>query len=335
MLRPTILEIKEIYYPILAIFGVPANIMTIVIPSRRNCGLSKCISVYMVAMATADLLVMIFNIITYHIFNYYFPQSFLSYTAVCKSIVYVNCTTVDMSVWFTVSFTFDRFVAICCQNFKTTYCTVRTAAVVIIIVSALIYLENIPFLFAFEQKRIINNVHWGCLASVKFFASPAGKAHFLLQSILVPWIPFAFILLFNCLTIRCILVASSARRGLWGQNSENQRDPEVENRRKSIILLFTVSGSFILLWLTAAVSFLTTRLTNTVHYGGDHGKPAYIATESGYLLMHFSSCTNACIYAATQTKFREDLKKVVKLPFRFILHWIKKMNNQTKASFAN
>ncbi|XP_067882306.1 probable G-protein coupled receptor 139 [Heterodontus francisci] len=314
MVRPTILQIKEIYYPILAIFGVPANLMTIVILSRGNCGLSKCISIYMVAMASADLLVMIFNIITYHIFSYYFPQSFLSYTAVCKSIVYVNCTTLDMSVWFTVSFTFDRFLAICCQNFKTKYCTVRTSTVVITSITALIYLENIPFWFAFEHKRIINNVHWGCLSSVEFFVSSAGTAYSWLQSILVTLIPFALILLFNCLTVRRILAASSARRVLRGNNSENQSDPEVENRRKSIILLFTVSSSFILLWLTAAVSFLTTRLTNTVHYGGDHGKPAYIATESGYLLMHFSSCTNACIYAATQTKFREELKKLQKFP---------------------
>ncbi|XP_078390048.1 uncharacterized protein LOC144671985 [Cetorhinus maximus] len=59
----TVLQIENIYYPVLAAFGVPANLMTIAILSRGNCDLSKCISLYMAAMAAADLLVMIFNIL--------------------------------------------------------------------------------------------------------------------------------------------------------------------------------------------------------------------------------------------------------------------------------
>ncbi|XP_067865932.1 uncharacterized protein [Heterodontus francisci] len=44
-----------------------ANLLTIVILSRGKCGLSKCISRYMVAMTTADLLVLIFDVILYEI----------------------------------------------------------------------------------------------------------------------------------------------------------------------------------------------------------------------------------------------------------------------------
>ncbi|GCB65894.1 hypothetical protein scyTo_0010026 [Scyliorhinus torazame] len=45
--KVVILLVKDIYYPILAAFGLPANLMTIVILSRGNCGLSKCITAYM------------------------------------------------------------------------------------------------------------------------------------------------------------------------------------------------------------------------------------------------------------------------------------------------
>ncbi|XP_067836952.1 probable G-protein coupled receptor 139 [Heptranchias perlo] len=312
-----------------------ANLVTIVILSRGNCGLSKCISVYMVAMATADLLVMIFNVIVYHIFSKLFPLSFLSYTAVCTFIVYMQCIALDISVWFTVSFTFDRFVSICCRKFKIKYCTLRTAAAVLTTVAVLLCLDNVPYWFAYEPERIINNMHWGCLPRLDFFSSPAGVAFNSFESVLIVWIPFALMLLFNCLTVRCILVASGARRGLRGHCSENQSDPEMENRKKSIILLFTVSGCFMLLWLTSAVSFLTTRLTNTEQYLIDYASPAYIATEAGYLLMYFSSCTNTCIYAATQTKFREELKKLMKSPWTFLLTLVKLMKNQTKASRPN
>ncbi|XP_067835723.1 probable G-protein coupled receptor 139 [Heptranchias perlo] len=323
MSQPTILLIKEIYYPILAAVGVPANLVTIVILSRRNCGLSKCISLYMVAMATADLLVMIINIIVYYIFSYHFPLSFLSQTPVCKFILYMATVNLDLSVWFTVSFTFDRFVALCCHKFKTRYCTERTAAAVITTFSVLIFLKHIPLLFAFETQQIINKVQWGCRSRVAFFSSPPGEAYVWFQIISIVCLPFTLIALFNSLTIRRILVASRSRRGLRDHSSENQCDPEMENRRKSIILLFTISGSFLLLWLTHIVSFLTTGLLNTTNYRGDRTNPGYIATEAGAMLKHLSSCPNTCIYAATQRKFREELKKMLKSPWTLILRLVR------------
>ncbi|XP_067864774.1 probable G-protein coupled receptor 139 [Heterodontus francisci] len=317
MVRPTILQIKQIYYPFLAAFGVPANLLTILILARGNCSLSKCISAYMVAMAAADLMVMIFNIILYNICTYNFPHSFLSYTAVCKFTIYFNSTSLHMSVWFTTLFTFDRFVAICCQRFKTKYCTVRNAAVVITTVSVLLSLQNLPYFFAFQSAQIINNIDWGCQPRQDFFSSLVGVGFSWLQSILSNWIPFSLILLFNCLTVRRIVVASRARRALRGHSSENQSDPEMESRRNSIILLFSVSGSYIVLWLTPIVSFLTTGLTDRARYRGDYVDPKYIATETGYMLMYLSSCANTCIYAATQTKFRDEIKMIVKSVWTF------------------
>ncbi|XP_067864726.1 probable G-protein coupled receptor 139 [Heterodontus francisci] len=270
------------------------------------------------AMATADLLLLIFHVIVVQIFSFQFPRSFLSYSAVCKFIVYICSFTLHTSVWLTVSFTFDRFVAICCRKFETSYCTVRTAAVVITAVAAFFSCKNIPFYFVIEPERIINNVSWGCRSRVEFFSSPAGVAFSCLESIVVPWLPLALILLCNCLTVRRILAASRARRRLRSHNIDNRSDPEVENRRKSIILLFAVSGSFILLWLPVSVSYLTTRLASTKRYAGGNTAPGYIATESGYLFMYLSSSVNTCIYAATQTKFREELTALVKSPWIFI-----------------
>ncbi|XP_043539021.1 probable G-protein coupled receptor 139 [Chiloscyllium plagiosum] len=293
--------------------------MTMVILSRRNCGLSECTCTYMVAMAIAALMILIFNVTVHHVFGYHFTHSFFSYTGVCMLFKYMNSISLLMAVWFTVMFTFDRYVAICCERLKTKYCTVKTAAAVLMSITALVCLESIPFLFAYEPEKIIDNLQWGCRTKLIFFTSPLGVAFSWLHSIFVPWIPFSLMLLFNCLTIRRILFANKIRRAIRGRNIECQRDEEVESRRKSIILLFTISSSFILLWLTAAVSFLSTRITNISHYRGDFAAPAYIATEAGYMLMYLSSCTNVCIYAATQSKFRHELKEVLTFPWSYLL----------------
>uniref|UniRef100_UPI00398F44C2 probable G-protein coupled receptor 139 n=1 Tax=Pristiophorus japonicus TaxID=55135 RepID=UPI00398F44C2 len=320
---------KRIFYSSSQIYHLEGqtNFMTIVILSRASCSLSECIYVYMVAMATADLLVLNINVIVYHIFNYHFPLSFLSQTPVCTFILYIATVNIDLSVWFTVSFTFDRFVVICCQRFKTNYCTKRTAVTVIITFSVLILLKNIPILFVYEAQQIINNMQWGCRPSVAFFASPPGAAYFWFHTVWVVWLPFALIALCNSLTIRRIFVANRVRRRLRGHSSEKQCDAETENRVKSIILLFTISGSFILLWLTAVISFLTTGLTNVSYYRGDRTSPAYIATETGIMMKLLSSCLNPFIYAATQRKFREVLKKMLTSPWILILRCVNNERN--------
>ncbi|XP_059497983.1 probable G-protein coupled receptor 139 [Stegostoma tigrinum] len=184
MRKPPILLLKEIYYPLLAAACLPANMMTVFILLRRNCGLSKCISTYMVAMATADLLVIINSIIVYRILSYHFPFSFLSHTPVCKLTVYMITVSLDLTVWFTVSFTFDRFVVICCQRFKAKYCTKRTATTVLTVISVLILLKNIPVLFAYEPEQIINNIQWGCRSSANFLVL-VGIPHVRMQGLLV------------------------------------------------------------------------------------------------------------------------------------------------------
>ncbi|XP_051894379.1 probable G-protein coupled receptor 139 [Pristis pectinata] len=312
------MEVKEIYYPVLATIGVPANLVAIVILSRGNCGLSKCSSVYMVGMASADLLVMIFNVTVCYIFTTQFPLSFLTRNPVCTFLIYMTAVTLDLSVWFTISFTFDRCVAICFRKLQTRYCTKTTATAVLTTLACLISLKNVPFFFAFNLQES-GAVQWGCKANVQFLTSPFGSAFFKFHTAWVAWLPFTLIFLFNALTVRRILAASRSRKELRGHRGEKQADPELENRRKSIILLFAISGSFVLLWLTATVSFLATGLTNTNSYRVDRVDPAYVATEVGAMLKYLSSCPNTFIYAVTQRKFREQLTGAAKYLWNLIL----------------
>ncbi|XP_041036611.1 probable G-protein coupled receptor 139 [Carcharodon carcharias] len=321
MERPIILRIKDIYYPVLVAIGTPVNLLTIVTLCRGNCHLSISISIHMVAMAVVDLLATLVYRIAHQILRERFSYSFLSCTVIFKLMLYMTCTNVGLSMSFTVCFTFDRFVAICCEKLKTRYCTERTAFIVIIIVSVLMCLENIPFWFAFEHKKVINNIQWGFSPNVAFFRSPVGGAYFRLQSVLVSLVPFAFILLCNCLTVRRIVVTNTARKTLRTPRTGNQRDPELENRRKSIILLLAMSANFILLSLTSVVSQWTDALVLRIQ--PEYADAAFIANESGYMLTQLKSCINTCIYAASQRKFREELINVVKSQWKFILSLVK------------
>ncbi|XP_032871851.1 probable G-protein coupled receptor 139 [Amblyraja radiata] len=273
-------------------------------------------------MAMSDLLVIFFQVLLQGIYVYYNPNAFFIRSTVCPSYVYLRILTLDYSVWLTLSFTFDRFVSICCPKLRLTYCTDKTAAVVIVSLCALSCLKYIPFYFMYEPRFTMDNVNWGCRPKPAYFTSIGWVIFSWMCNISLSLLPFVLILLLNGLTVNNIIAASRVRRRLKGHDG---KDTESENRRKSIVLLFTVSGTSILLWTTGAVTFICTRITiNFV--GSDLTSPSNIANEVGVLLIRVSSCANTCIYAMTQSKFRQELKNGMKS----LIHFFTKPTKRTR-----
>ncbi|XP_069779243.1 probable G-protein coupled receptor 139 [Narcine bancroftii] len=309
----TFLIVRKVYYILIAIIGIPVNVMALVILSRGKCGLSTCTTLYLVAMAVADPLTIIFNVVLGRISYLYFPQTFLHVTPVCSVIVVLARAATGCSVWFTVTFTFDRFVAIGCPKLKAKYCTVKTAGVVLTTAGILLCLQKVPFYFTFEPAKVIGNVGWFCLQKPSCFTDPSWVAFNSLNTIISPLFPFVLILLLNALTVKHILVASRVRKGLRGQSKrENHIDPEMEKRRRSAILLFTISGNFILMWLVHLVHFLYYTID-----GGDltlQNDSEYILSQSGYMFVSLGCCTNTFIYVVTQSKFRDQFLNALKYP---------------------
>ncbi|XP_059505535.1 probable G-protein coupled receptor 139 [Stegostoma tigrinum] len=273
-------------------------------------------------MAVADLLVIILDLILRHIPIVYKEQFyFLQYIPVCNIHAVLLYAATDCSVWFTVTFTFDRFVAICCQKLKSKYCSEKTAAVVLGTVTVLSCLKNIFWYFMLTAHYWLGNTPWFCEGTIDVHDSRAWVTVEFLHHILTPTLPFLLILLLNVFTVRHILVTSRARRRLRAHtNGDGQCDTEMRNQKKSIILLFVISANFILLWSMLMVYSLWSRMWD---FGYDSVSLDYLVQELGFMLQLLSCCTNTAIYAVTQTKLRQQLKNVLKYPFTQIHQSIK------------
>uniref|UniRef100_UPI00398F3616 probable G-protein coupled receptor 139 n=1 Tax=Pristiophorus japonicus TaxID=55135 RepID=UPI00398F3616 len=275
-------------------------------------------------MTTADLLVIISNVIIYYVLVYYLPFSLLTHTSIASVNEVINYMAVDCSVWLTVAFTFDRFVLICCQKFREKYCSEKTAAVITATVCAVFCFKNIPLYFAFEPADIINGVEWGANFKASYYTLPGWITFDWLDTILNPLLPYLVIILLNALTVRHIVLANQTRRALQGKrNDQNSNDPEVQSRRKSIILLFSISGTFIVLWMPFVVFFLISRITDRHYDPEEYTDPLLIAEYTGDMFQLLSSCTNTCIYALAQTKFREQFRNAITYPFFAIIKYAK------------
>ncbi|XP_067880075.1 prolactin-releasing peptide receptor-like [Heterodontus francisci] len=272
-------------------------------------------------MATADLLVVIFDLILRQIpIVYRVEVAFIWRMKVCNIHAVLLYAATDCSVWFTVTFSFDRFVAICCQKLKTKYCTEKTAAVVLGTVTVLSCLKNIFWYFLYTHFYSLSNSPWFCRVEVVISRSLAWAVVEFMHYILTPFIPFVLILLFNALTVRNIIVASRVRRRLRGGSSgESPSDPEMANRRKSMILLFVISANFILLWVVFMVCSILRRLD---YLWITVALPTFVP-EIGFMLQLLSCCTNTFIYAVTQRKFRQELWNGVKYPLTLMVKLIR------------
>uniref|UniRef100_UPI00398ED837 probable G-protein coupled receptor 139 n=1 Tax=Pristiophorus japonicus TaxID=55135 RepID=UPI00398ED837 len=296
--------------PVAAQSPPTVNLVTIVILSRGKCGLSKCIARYLLGMAAADLSLVFIDVILKRMNSIYFPMNFLYITPICSLILVLYIAARDCSVWFTVAFTFDRFVTICCHRFTAKYCTERTAAVVLSAVWAVACLRSLPFYFPYQPSFITDGVAWFCVTTDDYYTLTFWKAYEYINSIITPLFPIFLILSFNALTIRHIIAANRVRKRI--RNTENQRDPEMENRRKSMVLLFALSGNFILFWMTYVVRSLIWELQNYEYTDRHYSNPVYIAQQMGFMLQLLSCSTNTCIYGLSLTKFREELKTGLK-----------------------
>ncbi|XP_069798563.1 probable G-protein coupled receptor 139 [Narcine bancroftii] len=312
---------RRIVYIFIAVLGIPANVVALAVLSQGRCGLSTCTTRYLVSMAAADQLIILINVVLWRFSYYYFPSVFLHITPVCSLISVLGRVVTGCSVWFTVTFTFDRFVAICFPKLKTKFCTGKTASAVLTTTSVLLSLQRIPYYFTYEPLRVVGNVPWFCMQKASYFTNPGWVAFDWANTLITPLIPFALILFFNALTVRHVVLTSRVRRGLRRQRGGGSRsDPEMESRRRSMILLFAISGSFILLWSVHVVHFLyyTTSEANPNH----HNDSEIIFLQVGQLLLTLSCCTNTFIYALTQSKFREHLVDAVTFPITSVIHLI-------------
>ncbi|XP_067882355.1 probable G-protein coupled receptor 139 [Heterodontus francisci] len=302
------------------------NLLAIVILSGGKCKLSTCTTRYLVAMTMADLLVIITEITMIWIINYYFLGSFRNITHVCSVIGVLSCAAADCSVCFTVTFSFDRFIAICCQKLKTKYCPEKVAVVVLATTCLLLCSKNVPFYFIFESREIIDIISRLCYPKKSYFTEPGWMAFACFDNVLTPLLPYVLILSFNSLTVKQVLVASQVRKGLTSHSkAENCSDAEMVSRRKSVILLFTLSGSFILLCLVIVIEFLYHIISGKEP--GYYINSEYIFEHVGDMLRNLSCCSNTFIFGATQSKFREQFKSVVKYPVTSIVQLINKQNN--------
>ncbi|XP_067382372.1 probable G-protein coupled receptor 139 [Channa argus] len=297
--------------PSLTLILPSANTIAFLIIWRRNCMLSRTSTLYLMAISVADNLVLIFIVVLELSLKYYQQELFWNYEPWCRLRDIFNYGAYNASTWLVVVFTAERFVAIHTWRIKTKVCSPRCAAWTITAVFLFSHVFAIPYYWS--NASVYENNQTKCIYNLE---APPQFIHTLVwfQTLHVYIFPFLGILTINGLTLRLISLSSRIHVSSHFTSRVNKITPLLRSRRrKSMVLLVTVSMSFVLLSVTRAITQIILRMTQMHSFDrNDYSFQINIVADTGTMLSLSNAAVNMYLYVCTQSKFRQEFLAYVR-----------------------
>ncbi|KAJ8016132.1 hypothetical protein DPEC_G00004010 [Dallia pectoralis] len=300
--------LQGVFYPAMAIVGIPSNIATFLIFWRRNCMLSKSSTYYLMAISIADTFVLVFIVVLETTVKFHQEEPYWSRDPWCRLRDVFNYGTYNTSTWLVVAFTIERFISIPTWAIKAKFCTPRSALKAIAAVVFLGHILAVPYYWANVSLYHQNGSMWVCVYDRN---APSGYVHTMVwgQTLVSYVLPIQIIPTLNGLTLRQISLSNRVHVTAAADLSPRayRVTPLLRSRkRKSVVLLVTVSMSFVLLSAPRAITQIILR---TAYYGldrNDYSRQINVAADIANMLRLTGASVNMYLYACTQAKFRKE-----------------------------
>lgn len=283
--------------------------------------LSPSSTYYLMAMAVADTCVLVCIVVLELVVKFHIAEPFWAHQPWCSVRDLFAYGAFNASTWLVVTFTAERFLAINTWRLKLRFCTPRSALWAIGSNFVLSHLMAVPHLWANESEYDQELDRWRCVYNSQV---PTHFIHSLVgfQTLLSYVLPFLIILTLNGLTLRQIAKCNRIRPVREPPVSATLGPPSLAlppltvpplpllrtRRRKSVVLLVTVSMTFLLLSVMRAVTQFILRTTSSPELERqDYGLILNVVADLGTMLCLTNAAVNMYLYAATQTRFRLEV----------------------------
>ncbi|CAF0923468.1 unnamed protein product [Rotaria sp. Silwood1] len=258
--------VKNWLWPIITCFGVTGNILAIIVLTKRRMIMSSTNN-YLAALALVDIAYLILTLILNTFQHPCFTGTSLSaiLLTVCRPIADFSSNT---SVWLTVTFTVERWVAVTYPLQSRTWCTVSRARKIIISVMCAALICTTPSVFEMKLVRSVTiknstNPNEKSLLTSRIYAKPTAlgssllyhQLYFNFVTFAIIWIPLLLLAIFN--TILIIHVHRSKQnehRNSEGIQLRRHNQNSQGEQRKITIMLIAVVIVFTVCQIPQAIS---------------------------------------------------------------------------------
>ncbi|MBN3295680.1 GP139 protein, partial [Amia calva] len=274
--------------------------------------LSRSSTYYLMAISVADTMVLVLIVVLEITLKYNVDEPYWSRDPWCSLRDIFNYGAYNASTWLVVVFTMERFIAINTLKLKAKLCTPKSAMIIIAVVFVCSHLFAIPYFWSNKSSFNESNHHllWACVYNQDLRSL---YVHSLVwfQTVLVYILPFIIIFSLNGLTLRQIVRSNKVHSETSGPQRCGLHFRS--KKRKSMLLLISVSMTFALLSFTRFITQLVLRLGFYDINRNNYSLPINVAADIGTMLDLSNTAINMYLYACTQTKFRKEVVTCIKL----------------------
>ena len=281
---------------IIVVLGLIGNILTIVILSQR--AMRSSTNIYLSALAWWDTIVLISTLLLIGLPGTGF-KGYMNYVfAYVVSFIYpLALIAQTATIWLTVSFTVERYIAVCHPLKAASMCTISRAKIVIGGVSIGSTLYNIPRWFDYRPSWVTDpgtNASHVAVKTTSFSVNP------IYVQVYFSWlyVPIMCIIPLVVLSVLNTFLILAVRR-----SQRQRKDMNVKQSRENNVTIMLVS--VVIVFIICQVPALVYNLA----YAIDR---QYVMTKFGYqvlsslrnFLVNLNSAINFLLYCALGQKFR-------------------------------
>ncbi|XP_066993134.1 FMRFamide receptor [Anabrus simplex] len=289
--------IQRVLVPIVVIIGVLGNLVTVVILTRRR--MRSSTNMYLTALAASDLLylVFMFTMSLEHYPNIHHP-AYYSYWEYRRFGLWFTDATSSSSIWLTVSFTVERYIAVCHPLRGRVLCTESRARKVIVVVFTMCFLATAttPFEWrVFTKPDGSVDLDYSTLGKNELYRS----LFYWFSSIIFMILPLILLGIFNSFLVRA--VHRSQRQRCNMTQVEHSDSVQTQENRITIILIAVVI-LFMVCQLPTAITLIY-KTFNPTPSSFTKNVLRGLGNIFNFLVAIHSAC-NFLLYCALSDKYR-------------------------------
>ncbi|XP_051501097.1 probable G-protein coupled receptor 139 [Myxocyprinus asiaticus] len=304
-----LIAVQKVYYPLLCIMGIPANLFTCYMICFRKCGMSETATVYLGCLALVDTFYLVWVILLDLCLVFLQVQPFWHSQPWCGIMGVLQYGALYSSSWIVVMFTIERYLVLSITIAKQRFHQARTALFICVTIILLSHIASVPMSW-------INTVTpTNITIKGQNITVPRCRYRDAMYATVLVWVttflsggvPIVLIIIFNSLIAHHLICSSQLftkeeRRAIRGTNTRGIV-------RRTILLLGTVSIAFVVLSLPRFVTYciLRTKYNYREFDRSDYSMTINIISDLANMLQNLNSTTNFLLYCMVSRSFRQEL----------------------------
>ncbi|XP_050738833.1 FMRFamide receptor-like isoform X2 [Eriocheir sinensis] len=296
--------VQRVLVPVVLVLGVVGNTVTIVVLTRRQ--MRSSTNSYLTALAISDLLylVFIFSLSIRHHPGMNKPHHWI-YWHYFRYALWLTDASSSTSIWLTVTFTIERYIAVCHPIKGKVFCTESRAKRVIVAVFVLCFslTASTPHEWVIlrttdssGQTLLMMDYSW--LGSHKTYK----KVFYWFTAVIFILLPLVLLAVFNSVLIHIVKQSRATRRTMT--NSAVERDSHSQSQENKITIMLI---AVVLLALFCQLPVAVMLVYQSLHQSKRGSSSFYIELGLGNIFNLLAAINAACnfvLYCAMSDKYR-------------------------------